>query len=121
MKLRDNKKYRNYRRCRELYNARDKRENLIGVETGFIDKNGEKILSGDIVQTDRYSPNYGEQIVLFDKWENCYAVFHGCWYEDRQPLNPRSYGKVDMYFDFKPNKLTDVTVLRHQIYGGKES
>ena len=117
MKLRDHKKYRNYRRCRELYNARDKRENLIGVETGFTDKNGEKILSGDIVQTDT---SYGEQIVLFDKWENCYAVFRGCWYGERQPLDPRSYGKIDKSFGYKPNKLTDVTVLHHQIYGGKE-
>ena len=115
MKQRDNKKFRNLRRRRELSEARDKRENLIGVETGFTDKNGEKILSGDIVQTDHYSPNYGEQIVLFDKYENCYAIFHGCWYEDCLQLNPRSYGKVDKYFDCKPNKLTDVTVLRHQI------
>lgn len=104
MKIRDHKAMRNYRRIRELDRARDKRENLVGVFTGFYDKFGNEICSGDIVQIDK--DNSG--IVLFDKIEKVYAVMRGLWYGERNPFDPRCYGKIDYSFYGKGRKLTDV-------------
>ena len=54
LKVRDNKRTRNYRRWREMSRARDKRENLIGVITGFTDKFGTPILTGNLVSVGDY-------------------------------------------------------------------
>lgn len=105
MKLRDNKRTRNYRLWREMDAARDRRENLIGVDTGFSDKFGNAIRTGDYVLIDG---NPARSIVLFSKNDDCYCVMRGCWYGERNPFDPRSYGKVDYLFLGKPRKLTDI-------------
>lgn len=108
MKMRDNKRTRNYRLWREMDAARDQRENLIGADTGFTDKFGNAIHSGDYVQIDGDSAG---KIVLFDKNRDCYCVMHGCWYGKRNPFDPRSYGKIDYPFFGKPRKLTDIVKM----------
>lgn len=105
MKLRDNKSTRNHRLWRELSRARDKRENLIGVDTGFADKGGNPIRTGDRVSVDG-----GVGVVLFDKNLDSYCVLRGCWYGERNPYDPRCYGKVDYIFSGKPRKLVELEV-----------
>lgn len=107
MKIRDNKKTRNYRRWRELGRARDKRENLIGMDTGYTDKLNNPILTGDRVILVAEN-EYCGQIVLFDKGSNRYCVFRGCWYREKNPFDPRSYGKIDYTFPHKETKLDNI-------------
>lgn len=104
MKERDNKSTRNHRRWREMSRARDKRENIIGVDIGFTDKSGNTIRTGDRVSV--YDD--GEGVVLFHKDENAYCVFRGCWYGERNPYDPRCYGKLDYIFKGKPRKLVEL-------------
>ena len=106
MKLRDHKRTRNCRRILELSRARDRRENLIGVDTGYRDKCGKPILSGDRVHFERHE-SCG-QIVLFYNETKQYAVFRGCWYGELNPFDPRCYGKVDFIFPKNPHKLTNI-------------
>ena len=103
MKERDNKRTRNHRRWREMLRARDKRENLIGVDTGFTDKKGKPIRTGDLV-----SIGDSVDIVLFHKEFDSYCALRGCWYGERNPYDPRSYGKVDYIFRGKPRKMMEV-------------
>lgn len=107
MKIRDNKKTRNYRRWRELSRARDKRENLIGIDTGFTDKLGNQILTGDRVRV--RDDTHCWQIVLFNKSSKRYCVFRGCWYGERNPFDPRCYGKIDYTFPRRKTKLDNIT------------
>ncbi len=106
MKIRDDKRTRNHRRWRELSRARDKRENLIGVDTGFTDKSGKPIRTGDKVSIDG-----GIDIVLFDKNSDSYCALRGCWYGEKNPYDPRSYGKIDYVFSGKPRKLVELEVI----------
>lgn len=97
MKFRDNKKYRNDRVRKEKYRSRDKRENEIGMFTGFFDKQGRDILSGDIVLVyNCYDPELPHVcVVLWDVVRNVYSAMRGCWHEEKKPTDPRCYGKVD--------------------------
>ena len=106
MKIRDDKRTRNHRRWRELSRARDKRENLIGVNTGFTDKNSKPICTGNKVSVDG-----AVGVVLFHKGEDSYCVFRGCWYGERNPYDPRCYGKVDYIFSGKSRKLVELEVV----------
>lgn len=105
MKARDDKRTRNHRRWREMARARDRRENLIGVDTGFTDKHGNPIRAGDKVLIDG-----GMDVVLFDKNSNAYCALRGCWYGERNPYDSRSYGKIDYIFSGKPRKLVELEV-----------
>jgi hypothetical protein len=67
----------------------DKREG-IGIPTGLLNCNKEEILTGDYVKlkdTDISGP------VLYNRYQECFGIFYGCWYSDKNPLNPDSYGK----------------------------
>ena len=95
MKLRDNKKSRNHRLWRQMEQARDKRENAIGIDTGYRDCNDKPIFTGDyvgIVGTEFSG------IVLFHKDCGNFAVFRGLWYGDLNEYDPRCYGKVEYHF-----------------------
>lgn len=97
MKFRDNKKYRNERVRKEKYRSRDKRENEIGTFTGFFDKQGRNILSGNIVLVyNYYDPELPHVCVVFwDVERNAYSAMRGCWYGEKKLTDPRCYGKVD--------------------------
>ena len=113
MKFRDNKKFRNCRRWRELDAARDKRENLIGEPTGYSDADGLPILTGDLVRINGGRDYSEDQIVLFCRNRNAYCVHRGCWYDERNPFDPRCYGKIDYTFKGKPRKLVELNIIRH--------
>ena len=70
MKARDSKSTRNHRRWREMSRARDRRENLIGADTGFTDKNSKPICTGNKVSVDG-----AVGVVLFHKDEDWLLVW----------------------------------------------
>ena len=109
MKIRDSKRTRNYRLWREKSRARDRRENLIGVDTRFTDKDGKPIKTGDRVLIDG-----GIAVVLFHKEFNSYCALRGCWYRERNPYDPRCYGKLDYIFNGKPRRIMEICCIQEE-------
>lgn len=62
----------------------------IGEPTGLLDRERSEILTGDfirIVGTGYRGP------VMWNRYQECYGVFMGLWYLDKDPYNPDCYGK----------------------------
>ena len=126
MRCVDNKKYRDRRIRKQKLFARDKKENILGVETGFADMNGEAICSGSVVLI---LPNKADSFpvtriaVVF--WDNFlkppqYCAMRGCWYGERNYSDPRCYGKIEKYFNGKSGKYDTVKVVG-QLTGDKNT
>ena len=109
MKLTDTKKFRNLRVSKEKFRARDKRENQIGQFIGYLDCQGNEILSGSLVQVDGYLC-----IVLWLRENSSYACLYGNWYKDRNPLDADSYGKVQFCFPKRQKRLMTVKLEAEQ-------
>lgn len=117
MKLRDNKRYRNERIWKEKRASRDKKENEIGVPTGFLDRNRKPILSGDIIFVFTNSRNHDDfriGVVLWDRDSKQYMALRGCWYKDQRLIDPDCYGKEDFIFNGKAGCVYDtIEVVEH--------
>lgn len=81
------KSYRHNRK--KNYINGDKRERS-GIPTGILASDGKELCTGDRIV---YK---GEQcVVLYNRCSGTFEamISRSCWYEDREPENPASYGK----------------------------
>nr|DAR89175.1 MAG TPA: hypothetical protein [Caudoviricetes sp.] len=117
MRLRDNKKYRNERLWKEKRSSRDKKENEIGVPTGFLDKDRKPILSGDVVisyMDPKRCYNVRIGVVLWDRDSKRYMTHRGCWYNGQRLIDPDCYGKEDVIFNGRAGCVYEnVEVVEH--------
>lgn len=117
MRLRDNKRYRNERLWKEKRSSRDKKENEIGVPTGFFDRNRKPILSGDIIfsfMNPKNPYNIRIGVVLWARDCKQYMALRGCWYKDQRLIDPDCYGKETFIFNGKPGCVYDnIEVIEH--------
>lgn len=67
----------------------DKRER-VGLPTGLYDLQNSEIMTGDMVEIIS-SSIIGR--VFWNRYEQAYGLFYGCWYADRDQFNVDSYGK----------------------------
>lgn len=61
-----------------------------GIPTGLLNCNKEEILTGDYIHLK--GTNY-EGPVMWNRHYDCFGIFMGLWYLDKNPLNPDCYGK----------------------------
>lgn len=67
-------------------------ESMIGVGTNLFDRFGREICNGDIVRTRNKDAVYTGR-VLYNREEQCYDLYFGCWYGDNA-YDTESYGKI---------------------------
>lgn len=122
MRLTDNRKYRNLRAQKEKHAARDRRENDLGMNTGYTDMRGNPIMSGSIVlvyPTSHSSNTIWLSAVLWDSQAcpACYRALRGCWYNDKVWSDPRSHGKVEQEFRAKAGARYESVLVVGQLSG----
>ena len=124
MRFTDNKRHKNERVRKQKWISRDKKENVLGADTGFVDVQGNTIFSGSIVLV---FPNKGDSFpvvtIAFVLWNDAlkrpqYCAMRGCWYGERNPSDPRCYGKIEKYFNGKGGKYDTIKVVG-QLAGNK--
>ena len=124
MRFTDNKRHKNERVRKQKWVSRDKKENILGADTGFVDVQGNTIFSGSIVLV---FPNRGDSFpvvtIAFVFWNYVlkrpqYCAMRGCWYGERNPSDPRCYGKSEKYFNGKGGKYDTIKVVG-QLTGNK--
>ena len=71
--------------------TRDKRENC-GIVTSLLDANGNNIITGKLYEIKGQKHHYMGK-VFYNRYQKAFGVFMGCWYGDKNPNNPESYGK----------------------------
>lgn len=62
----------------------------IGIPTNLLNCEGDEILTGDHIHlkgTDYEGP------VMWNRHQDMFGIFMGCWYYDRDQYNPDCYGK----------------------------
>jgi len=69
---------------------RNRYEN-VGIVTSILDCNGTRLTTGDKIQL--INNPYETGVFLFNTTYNCFGLFRGCWYNDKNEFDPRCYGK----------------------------
>ena len=62
----------------------------IGIPTGLLNCKGNEIITGDYIKienTNCIGP------VLYNRYRGAFGICYGCWYLNKNPLNPDCYGK----------------------------
>ncbi len=62
----------------------------IGIPTGLLNCDRQEIMTGDYIRL-KGTPYSGP--VMWSRNQDCFGIFLGCWYLDKNPLNPDCYGK----------------------------
>ncbi len=68
---------------------RSKKER-IGIPTGLLNSERQEIFTGDFI---RLRTKGYEGPLMWNRNYNCYGIFFGLWYLDKNPYNPDCYGK----------------------------
>lgn len=71
----------------QVFHSKNER---IGIHTGLLDCNGNEIKTGDNI---RFKDTSYEGKVLWNRNLNCYGLYFGLWYLDKDPYKADCYGK----------------------------
>lgn len=65
----------------------------IGISTGLLDCYGNDIKTGDIYMLRSYKWYDYFGPVFWNRFQNCFGIYTGLWYGDKNPMNSDNYGK----------------------------
>lgn len=82
---------KSYRTNHKSHRINGHKKEKIGLPTGILASDNTELLTGDtIIYYDQ------ECIILFNKNNDTFEAMpvHSCWYNDKNPFDPNSYGKA---------------------------